>query len=145
MSSTLSGRRMSDTIVEAFKQFASKKEKSDYYREQYYLGNYRRPCSVCGVEDLVKNMYTVDTHREKQIALADMECPVCDGVMLVRVGRYRQEKQRSLFCGCSNFPRCRHTEEYNGKWYKDGELVITENKASPDFYCEQHFVGSKNE
>jgi ssDNA-binding Zn-finger/Zn-ribbon topoisomerase 1 len=107
----------------------------EFYREQHYRGNYERPCGRCGVKDSVENMHEVDAHRQKQIALADAGCRVCDGVMMVRV-TYKRAR-RHLFLGCSNFPRCRHSEGYKGKWYKEGELVVIENRDSPDFYCER--------
>jgi hypothetical protein len=128
--------------VEAYEEYYARtgNEKSDYYREQYHLGNFRRACCVCGVKDLEKLMHVEDTHRDKQISLADKDCPECDGVMMVRVSRkWGNKGGRWLFSGCSNFPRCKYKEKYRGNWYKDGKLVIEENKVSPDFYCEQHY------
>ncbi|MCQ2795576.1 MAG: type I DNA topoisomerase [Bacilli bacterium] len=42
------------------------------------------------------------------------KCPDCkDGNLVVRKGWNRAKKQVSYFLGCTNFPKCRHTEDYN--------------------------------
>lgn len=42
------------------------------------------------------------------------KCPDCkDGNLVVRKGWNRAKKQVSYFLGCTNFPKCRHIEEYN--------------------------------
>ncbi|MCQ2792140.1 MAG: type I DNA topoisomerase [Bacilli bacterium] len=42
------------------------------------------------------------------------KCPACkDGNLVVRKGWNKQKKQVGFFLGCTNFPKCRHTEDYN--------------------------------
>lgn len=42
------------------------------------------------------------------------KCPDCkDGNLVVRKGWNKIKKQPSFFLGCTNYPKCRHIEEYN--------------------------------
>lgn len=42
------------------------------------------------------------------------KCPDCkDGNLVVRKGWNKVKKQVSYFLGCTNYPKCRHIEEYD--------------------------------
>jgi len=42
------------------------------------------------------------------------KCPDCkDGNLVIRSGWNRVKKQKTFFLGCTNYPKCRHIEEYN--------------------------------
>ena len=41
------------------------------------------------------------------------KCPECDGNLVVRRGYNKNTKRLGYFLGCSNYPKCRHIEEYN--------------------------------
>jgi len=42
------------------------------------------------------------------------KCPDCeDGNLVVRTGWNKIKKQKSFFLGCTNYPKCKHFEEYN--------------------------------
>ena len=76
--------------------------------------------------------------RVKQEEKVGRICPTCeDGDLVIKYGRYGK------FIGCSNYPECRHTEqfiEYAGVTCPtcgeehDGELVVKKTRKGRTFY-----------
>ena len=73
----------------------------------------------------------VDVRSEPE--LVGRECPLCTNPLVYREGRYGR------FIGCSNFPKCRHTEQILNKigvtCPKDGgDLVEKRTRRGRVFY-----------
>ncbi len=71
----------------------------------------------------------------EQVEYVGRDCPECeDGQLIVRWGRYGK------FIGCTNFPKCRHTEPWLDKIgvkcpdCEDGEIVLRRTKRGRPFY-----------
>jgi DNA topoisomerase I len=74
----------------------------------------------------------IDLKREPE--LVGRECPQCGSPLLYREGRYGR------FIGCSNFPKCRHTEQIlvkvgvNCPDCGDGDLIEKKTRRGRVFY-----------
>lgn len=88
--------------------------------------------------NFAKRLATADEAIEKVDLQAEPEpvgrkCPTCDdGELLYREGRYGR------FIGCSNFPKCRHTEQILVKTgvtcQNGGELIEKKTRRGKTFY-----------
>ncbi|GJM39788.1 MAG: DNA topoisomerase 1 [Ardenticatenaceae bacterium] len=69
---------------------------------------------------------------KKEVELVGRECPECGNDLLYREGRYGR------FIGCSNFPKCRHTEQLLTKigvtCPNGGEMVERRTRRGRVFY-----------
>ena len=65
-----------------------------------YCEHLQRPCQSCGTGLLVK---AKGTFRCRDCGESIEGCPICDGWLETRMGRYGR------FLGCSNWPRCDYT------------------------------------
>ena len=79
----------------------------------YFTKNARELASSNSVElwDRDKLIELLSKARGKEIAsvVTDQQkdlCPKCNGSLILRTGKHGK------FWGCSNFPRCRHTQLY---------------------------------
>jgi DNA topoisomerase-1 len=67
-----------------------------------------------------------------EVELVGRECPLCGSDLVYREGRYGR------FIGCSNFPKCRHTEQLLNKigvtCPRGGEMVERRTKRGRVFY-----------
>jgi DNA topoisomerase-1 len=69
---------------------------------------------------------------QKEVEPVGRDCPLCGSELLFREGRYGR------FIGCSNFPKCRHTEQILNKigisCAQGGELVERRTRRGRVFY-----------
>ncbi len=74
-------------------------------------GMTRQDWLLCAVKAFIKGGDT--SQKEVVTPLSDVKpntklCPECGAAMQIKNGR------RGKFWGCTNFPRCHHTEDWNG-------------------------------
>ena len=74
-------------------------------------GMTRQDWLLCAVKAFIKGGDT--SQKEMVTPLSDVKpntklCPECGAAMQIKNGR------RGKFWGCTNFPRCHHTEDWNG-------------------------------
>lgn len=88
-----------------------------------------------------------EARRPKGAPLDDarmqVSCPRCGEWMMVR---YRK-KDREPFWGCSRFPRCRGTREWEGvSWYEYRTAMWDENQPPErrSFKAYREFIGDMN-
>ena len=88
-------------------------------------------------EERLKNA-RVNMPKMKQEELVGRKCPTCgDGDLVIKYGRWGK------FIGCSNYPECRHTEQYQEligvacpvcREEHNGEVVELKTRRGRTFY-----------
>jgi len=69
----------------------------------------RQPIRNKAAQEVLKK-FNILKQREEILAInnnfisAEMKCPKCNGILILRIGRFGQ------FWGCSNFPNCHFTK-----------------------------------
>ena len=88
------------------KQKKSTKDHSIFYGCSYwpYCDHKQSPCPECKIGLLVKDD---DNYLCRNCNYIFQGCPDCDGWLLRKKGRAKRR-----FLGCSNFPACRHSENF---------------------------------